>query len=444
MASAASDVPPYLPAWKKLGLKLKLQEETLTSVASPCAHGSSKRKRNDSGSEDNAIRKAQKLIQEPRFGTTRELMTPNFSRKKSVTFTPETKLEDGDSVKTIFNSWVTGQNSKAPSIERTNFNIFNKLGAEPVAGQQTRPSVEKKKEKRRTSEKPKSGLAKSSAKSLSLNNVNPSTAIPPFLKYLRQYHDSRDTWKFNKNHQSHLLQHVFDVNIVPSDQAHFIYAYIKGLQGNVRTRLRDAALSIKVKDIEDGPANFPENTPDSEEKQKRYESALTEYLAFNTISHTRVPGHEEKSFMDIQDKLVNDRLIKRTRAEMILTELASSPDASMLPSQKSLSEDQDVKVSDALTKKISRKRKRRTATDDSSSSSSSDDSSSLDESSTSDDSSSSDESSSSDDSVSSSEILQDVKSIRAVIKKSNNPLLNSDSSLSSSSTSDSGSDSDSD
>ncbi|RKF82141.1 putative proteasome subunit alpha type 6 [Golovinomyces cichoracearum] len=184
----------------------------------------------------------------------------------------------------------------------------------------------------------KSGNSAEIPEKLESKVTRQNKTTPPFLNYLREYHESRETWKFKKNHQTNLLQHVLDVNVVPSSHAHLVYAYIRGLKGQVRTRLRDKVLAVKVKDQEDGAAGFSSNMPNQEQRQKEYEAAIVNYINTNSISDVRKSGHEEQFLLGSRDELIKDRIVKRIRAEMIINELAScsEPDESTQRTEKHL------------------------------------------------------------------------------------------------------------
>lgn len=204
----------------------------------------------------------------------------------------------------------------------------------------------------------------------------------PFLTYLKTYCESRDTWKFNKNHQNHLLRHAFNIEVIPTDYALHLFEYVRGLQGGVRTRLRDTALEIKVKDQEEGAAGFPSTMSDPDKKQKDYDTAMNEYVATMTaINAPARMGYEEGAMLGLSDAAMAGRVAKRMRAERILAELASSPERDSngiaLISQEDKSK--RIRLDDGSAFKVARKRKQRTVMDVESSSSESDSSDSEEE-----------------------------------------------------------------
>ncbi|KAI1116364.1 hypothetical protein F5Y14DRAFT_80319 [Nemania sp. NC0429] len=158
--------------------------------------------------------------------------------------------------------------------------------------------------------------------------------LEPALAYLRTWHTSRDNWKFNKNHQTKLLEQVFadaDETTIPAADINVFYEYIRGLQGGVRTRLRELANGVKAQDMEKGASAFAapgSKTEMAERKQREYEEVINMFL-----SQTRTP--EKRRFDETEyvlrttDMEMQRRVVKRMRAEMVLDEL-SETDASEL------------------------------------------------------------------------------------------------------------------
>ncbi|KAI1821398.1 hypothetical protein F4861DRAFT_519166 [Xylaria intraflava] len=278
--------------------------------------------------------------------------------------------------------------------------------------------------------------ADASAKTKQQNSKNTSTTAPakrtksatpinlePALVYLRAWHTSRESWKFNKNHQTKLLEHVFaDANgsTIPTVDIDVFYEYIRGLQGGVRARLRELASGIHAEDIEQGAAGFAA-TDAAERRQKEYEDVIARFL-----DQPRTPGKRRFAEVDYvlrtTDMEMQRRVVKRMRAEVVLDELAETGDSTTTPATttKAASTSADtatsrrdasaadggkrLQLNDGPQQRTKRKRKARTAaveddtSSESSSSSSSEDESDSDASSSGSSSSSSGSSDSSEDS----------------------------------------------
>jgi hypothetical protein len=179
----------------------------------------------------------------------------------------------------------------------------------------------KKKKTKKTTDTPKSDFS-----------------LEPSLNYLRQWHTARDSWKFNKNHQTLLIKYVFDEDKVPSSDISIFYEYIRELKGFVRTRLRETAAEIKKKDMEAGQGAFPASVKDRESKQREYEETISRFLkdlqqyqirrnGTTTNANGKRALDEVEYVIRVAAPEVKYRLLKRIRAEIILDELSDSDES---------------------------------------------------------------------------------------------------------------------
>lgn len=152
----------------------------------------------------------------------------------------------------------------------------------------------------------------------------PSPAdIKSALEYLRQWKTARESWKFNKNHQTTLIKYAFEPDTIPASDIAIFYEYIQDLKGFVRVRLRETAMEIKMRDDSDGYAAFPEDAMDLDEKQETYESILADILRRRQQNGKRKYFAESQFIAESQDgSVIVRRLVKRMRAEMVLDELS--------------------------------------------------------------------------------------------------------------------------
>jgi len=390
--ASASAASPRIPSWKRLGLKLKSAQDSpdvpTTSDGRPQEIENPTKKRARGAEEETPSKKTKRNSSPNTSKSHRPIagpLTPLLSHKKSVTFTPETKVEDGDSVKQLFNSWVAEQKSKDPDfLFKAPNQAFDTTEPSKVEEQidTTLPESERrvKRVKKPQVEAAKPGDAKLK-KSKQLKETTPTNTNRPFLVYLRQFCESRESWKFNKNHQNHLLKHAFNVEVVPSDHVHYLYQYVRTLQGRVRTRLRDTALEIKVEDQKIGAEGFPATMGDAAKRQREYEIAMKEQIATRVLANTSPNlGYEEGVLLGLSDSAMAPRMAKRMRSEQILTELSVSGEDSeeqTTTGTKTIIDDGEsqkrLRLNDGSGQKVGRKRKQRTlAMEDSSSSSDSD------------------------------------------------------------------------
>lgn len=277
----------------------------------------------------------------------------------------------------------------------------------------TKPAAAKKPKK----DKPKKKPTKAAAA------PQPDTNLEPSLAYLRQWHTDRASWKFNKNHQTLLIKYLFDADKVPSTDIPLFYQYIRDLKGFVRTRLRETAEEIKKNDMEQGAGGFPAPTKNKEDKQKTYDDILSEFVKDqiarqNANSSSGLNANGKRSFDEVElairlaDPVIKQRLLKRIRAEMVIEELSDSESTTSAATTTTTSSSSSAgknnvssKAAEPATKRTEsrtesqqptkrrRLRKMRTNADDDSSS----DSSSSDSDSSSDDESGSDKESSEDE-----------------------------------------------
>ncbi|KAI0383221.1 hypothetical protein F5Y04DRAFT_250869 [Hypomontagnella monticulosa] len=298
---STGDAPTQrVPAWKRLGLKLKPASDeqsqnaaTLhTSTVAPPVPNHRRRENPPGPINNNAKRKssgvpaldhsAKKAKRDVSQSQTTSTQTPK--KAKSVSFAAEPTQPAG-SPATPNGTQVTNKKNKAPA---------KKVVSTP---------------------------AKPARKPTAVN-------LEPALAYLRQWHTSKDTWKFNKNHQTKLLEQVFaDETTIPPADIHIFYEYIRGLKGAVRTRLKELASGIKKQDMELGPEAFPASKKEmAERKQREYQDVIAAFL-----SQPRTTGKRRFEEVDYvlrtSDMEMQRRVVKRMRCENVLDELSDSEDA---------------------------------------------------------------------------------------------------------------------
>lgn len=276
MISSDSRPDSKTPAWKKLGLKLKQSDASPSANDTPAVGHPDRSQEGPNGKRKFGAQSASdyshgnKKSRTGRFDSSPYSNgTPQLKKKKSVTFgeTPTKK----DAL------------TRAPLVKATP-----------------------------TPKKPK-GPAKKPKPA-------PVVDTQPALEYLRLWKTSPEAWKFNKNHQSTLIKAVFESGVPAADIDAF-YDYIQPLKGFVRQRLRETAMEIRTKDASDGATAFPTDTPDTESKQATYETILSNWLESLRVGQKR-PFSEVDYVTSAQDEqIVITRVVKRMRAEMVLTTL---------------------------------------------------------------------------------------------------------------------------
>lgn len=248
----------HVPAWKRLGLKLKYAKEQAdsASTAAPTNVRDHELDPSDRPVKRRRIVKNDADISPGQDGThsssdnpaqrrkPKETKTPNGSarlpdasagslnqplqRKKSVTFSEETKQADGDTRTTIdFPAGSPGstpkRSKKLPKDEvlesptTTTNNDVNSSATNHDTTPTKKPSKLKTGKKSKASTKDKSSSA---------------------LDYLTQHRSARDSWKFNKILDVWILNHALDVSAIPWTHVAALAGYIRGLPAKAGSRER--------------------------------------------------------------------------------------------------------------------------------------------------------------------------------------------------------------
>lgn len=351
--------------------------------------------------------------------------TPSLVRRKSVTFTPDTKTSDGNSAQELFKTWVAQQ--KGPSAEFTadkvaqfvpppNLHPANDLPSpEPISKSSKKdPKKAKKAEKAKKADEAETAKSKSEVNSKASQSdedvdsteqqAKPSKAKlkaakksqrvteassngkkdpAPYLLYLDRYHKSRESWKFNKATQTDVLKNALNVFRIPSEYSTALREYITGLQGAAaRDRLSETAKTT-LKEL-DGPEPAEEK---GEDEDTPMDGLADRQAAHDSALRTRLKKEKKRRRDEADEK---SRALKRRRAEEILQALAAGAPATLRASSiitqpsNGVVKNQGIVFHDeeaSAPQPRARKRKRRANfSDDESSSSSSSSSSSDDES----------------------------------------------------------------
>ena len=347
----------YVPAWKRLGLKLKSTNGNIDSSQSSTTDvvlDGKKRKsptaEDDSGEQTRTYSHATKRQRKddtasspsrrPINATKNSHQEPNPSsipsKRKSVSFASDSKGEDGDSTKDLYKNWLTQQD---PNFE---VSTANEALREVLQG------------------KPMTGNAEAQdQKSKKLNNTKPRKKVKPpkpsshkadkALRYLNGYDASSSDWKFNKSRQTFILQQAFDVFKIPPSYDRILRSYLTGLSGKTaRSRLRGQARRICMEDDEalgredaapreaneeateevstEGSKSSYQNSQGFnpqplQDRKAEYQAALQQYKASLSTDTIPPPNHDTVPPNDA----FTLRLCRRKRAELLLWSLKLTP-----------------------------------------------------------------------------------------------------------------------
>ncbi|KAI0134113.1 hypothetical protein BJ170DRAFT_608549 [Xylariales sp. AK1849] len=363
MLSPPNAAAQRVPAWKRLGLKLKGASET--RIESPAPLHTSVPSSASTSSVSVAKDNYSALSKRKPSGTLTSDQPSKKPRKGNLT-TPTTQ----------------SQQSKTP--KSVSFASKPEVLSSPTPATNGKKAANKLKQ---NSTVPKDPLEPKSKKQSAVN-------LQPAIDYLRQWHSARDQWKFNKNCQSKLLENVFaNETTIPAVDINIFYEYIKPLKGFVRKRLRETAAEVRNMDIDQGSEGFSSSSKEvAQKKQQEYEDIIVGYL-----KEGRTP--DKRRFEEIDyvlrtaDMEMQRRVVKRMRAEMVLEELSDSDDSETTasttmttgmetenetqqgPSKGAPGEndgDKRVKLNDGSQRRIRRDKVRTAVVDDEETSSSSD------------------------------------------------------------------------
>ncbi|KAF2186226.1 hypothetical protein K469DRAFT_573314 [Zopfia rhizophila CBS 207.26] len=323
--------------------------------------------------------------------------SPTPDRRKSVTFTPDTKTTDGSSASALFKKWITeqkGSGAEFTPAEVAQFVPPPKVHpANDIPAMQSSMQTQEGKKAKDADIKERKGKKKQKevcldtaslpkdAKSRDSKKITGKKDTSIYLSYLSEFHNSKDSWKFNKAKQTDVLENALNVFRIPQEYSEALIAYIKGLQGaGVIDRLRER-WTAALKELDEG-ASEPMDDPEARKAAK--DAALQDRLAKE--KKRRRAEVDIEGLAQSADPNAYIRQMKRRRAEELLNALALSSPLYPTPPQVNGGCHRTV-FQDTVPTTIrpkARNRKLRTAASDDASSSSSSDSSSGDESGSSD------------------------------------------------------------
>jgi hypothetical protein len=306
-----ANMSQHVPAWKKIGLKLKYAKETAddtptvsaTTETNGDSHAGAKRSRDEDADQENPSKrnKTREIRLEspaPRSilsGSQSPTKTP--AGKKAVSFSAETKAEDGETGQNYFKAWAAG-NTQPHTPPKPSTEIVvpetpesaEKPTTDSPADNKAKSKASKREKKaeqaaaqhqdvegmRSLQERRESKAAKKAAKqerkaieahqpaspAATSTTATATATAPPsaYVDFLHQFHHDRPNWKFNKSKENHLLKNVWSMYRVPAQYTEALVAYVAGLQGaGARTRLVEGADEVLRDVAEKGGRKFDFN-----------------------------------------------------------------------------------------------------------------------------------------------------------------------------------------
>jgi len=355
MSSMPEPALKHIPAWKKLGLKLKYVKEDADDVSGgrDAVRDSKKRKTSNGDGDFNLTasttdRPSKKLKEmktsngyspehlekkasPPADATNTPSTNTPSTKRKAVSFTPETKEQDGESAKQLYKTWLDRQLAQDPSFDTSTVNpALRSIEPATAASDEFAPNLKSFTPPNPASnpdtsrKRPQKEKAKKKAKPSRIPQPKSPSTDHPALTYLQTYHNSPKTWKFSKPHQNHLLKHLFSPVHIPPSYDTALLSYLRGLQGSARSRVRQQALIIRE---DDGKWLATEPT----EHQKMDQETTAQCLARQKRDFDAAVARVKQRLRDKEDEredkeweVLGDkeewekRVYKRRRAEIVL------------------------------------------------------------------------------------------------------------------------------
>ena len=313
----------WVPAWRRLGLKLKSEEAALDNGNAVSSKASPKKKRKLSpppagevkaitngashsppppqkkanqrqrerdvpdttsagagvtnGSRDQNIQRESRSEQPPSprltFLKSSSQTNRDYTPRKSVSFSAATKTDDGDSTKRLMQEAVAVRLARLSGLE--------KAAVEEAEREVDEASAKGAKKEKKRRKKKKSEGKEGEGGDMSGDREEMAAATAPdgkakakgndrahVLDYLKTFHESRSTWKFSKLRQIALLKGIYNFEVVPAAYDEALRSYIEGLQGD---GIRDSiyANAKNVVETEGQGADTPaRNAEDGEDDGK--------------------------------------------------------------------------------------------------------------------------------------------------------------------------------
>jgi hypothetical protein len=327
---SASSQKEHIPAWKRLGLKLKNAKDTkdvinsahqisrstlkraspntqlTTTVKSSITEPQAKRRRTEFDADTFTESNVKLTRRADAFSKNRNPML-----KKKVSFTAETKLEDGG--KELITDW-----------EQDSYAYYEQKAAENDAKEAQEKSTD-------------SVLS-------SRKQFGTSRKSKDALDYLNLYYSSRSSWKFNKNREVWILRHILSPDAIPTSFNNALASYVHGLGSRqARSRLVGQCQEALAKPVPEGLSGDKQQSNlghmEDPARRKAYHDGAVR--RFKQSLETHMDEVQRKA--DEDDPAYQRWLSRRKRAEILLwavTPSTSSTDSASTPSREVKSESQ--------------------------------------------------------------------------------------------------------
>ena len=192
----------------------------------------------------------------------------------------------------------------------TSLAAFEQSEHEPSAETVTLPS-------KKVNQPPKSKPNKSADKKQKRKHKPVDESAPPYVEYLVQYHEDRESWKFNKSKQIDLIKNIWNIFRISPEHNEALVEYVRGLQGAAaRQRLVEGANSVLESVAEaEGVSTDSADMDSSQARRAAYTDALKRH-----IERFEAAGGDGSEYDKQQLDVMRQEIEKGKRAEALLRE----------------------------------------------------------------------------------------------------------------------------
>lgn len=332
-------VEKHIPAWKKLGLKLKYAKEELSPVAIPIgilstAVNEKKRKLPLEIPADTPISKKPKKSKpksktsekdtttdstsspQPLESSYHSAVTPRESKQRSVSFTPATKAHDGEGLREYIKRWSASHPERAENWKAREAGYFQAESGVQAEREGSAVETKRKKKKKKKSKSTTFPLTPAWRAKIPKEPGSGPTGTQPApskaLQYLEHHQTYSSTWKFSKSRQNCLFRSLFSLLEIPSSYDSALLAYLRGLSRTAAATVRVRNLALEVRKGDE------EWTKTEEGQQDGYARAVEKMRARLRKGNLEDLDMEEGQEDEVKRRRWEEKLKKRRRAEVIL------------------------------------------------------------------------------------------------------------------------------
>ncbi|PWY84546.1 N-terminal nucleophile aminohydrolase [Aspergillus sclerotioniger CBS 115572] len=280
----------HIPAWKKMGPKLKNAKDTPVAFPEENKENASVNKDQDKKQRKSKKRRLENDDDEgvKNDGGKEDAEASKKKKKKRVSFSAGSKEYDGSDEELEQEKEQVKDDAKDEKIPED----------DDIADDEGGKEKKKKEKKKKNKDKKKEGSTEDAS-------ATPKIHETPILSYLSLYHKHRSAWKFQKNRETHLFKHVLSQEQVPAQYNAALLAYLQGLKSEgAKLRLRQIAEEVIKAEAEAEDQNAPS-----------YDKAVAAFRIRLSA------GQEDLDSQDIAGQFDADMLKKienRRRAELVL------------------------------------------------------------------------------------------------------------------------------